>query len=859
MAQSLDDAIAILTDLDEVHPDLMVTFTTNPNWREIQENLAPNQTYVDRPDIVARVFNLKLKALMRELTEMNFFGKTKAYFYVVEFQKRGLPHAHILLILDEHNKITDDNVDNFISAEFPDMLKNPRLFENYKKFQVHTPCDTDEDAWRFCRFNRKECEKRYPKDKEEKTVENPETGYSFYMRRDDGRGFFINRREMINRPELREQRQLFAKHGININDHFDDNPAANQPSTAKTAKDENVLASTSKSKGDEATTSMDADGVKNLTRLLRTTSIVPEAKSKTTVEPISDDESEKSDDESLKSDDESEQSDEEIHDYNLREIINNINYDEYNIDEEVEGDDEFLLLTETLPKKKVRRTKAKQFKKGYVNVDGVETKIINPVYEEYSYFVTNEWVVATNYVLSLMFNAHINVERCGAIRAVKYIFKYIYKGGDCANLVLTRYDETDGTKKLNYDEIQNRMGTYLNVTKRFNIKMIFVIIKTLDTRYVSSPEAVYRLFQFFLSGKSHFVYRLPVHLPDEQSIVFDSDQIDNDLEVFEEDVEAQAARDTQLTAWFKLNLEDAMSVPIKYCDMAEHYTWDKVKRKWNVRKIGHEFAISRIYPVSPGTELFYLRLLLLHVAGFTSYEDARTTFDEEGLKTKYILINCSIVTLKKYNTIGNRTVHEKFKEAAVARGLTLDDREYDECMREASRRQMPWQLRQLFFNICQELQASNYRTIFDNHKNAMMDDYKLKHPNTQANGTFVSDKERVELLWLHLLLRDLNRLFGLINKTNVDFDLEMPDEKVLNPYLYFIKKSTEFSFSRYTQAENRERGVDMFNQLNGDQHQVFSAIMDRVTGKIVCERNHFWVKGCGGTGKTFLLSVCILI
>ena len=74
MAQNLDDAIAILTDLDEVHPDLMVTFTTNPNWREIQENLAPNQTYVDRPDIVARVFNLKLKALMKRLVEDNFFG-----------------------------------------------------------------------------------------------------------------------------------------------------------------------------------------------------------------------------------------------------------------------------------------------------------------------------------------------------------------------------------------------------------------------------------------------------------------------------------------------------------------------------------------------------------------------------------------------------------------------------------------------------------------------------------------------------------------------------------------------------------------------------------------------------------------
>ena len=154
MAQNLDDAIAILTDLDEVHPDLMITFTTNPNWREIQENLAPNQTYVDRPDIVARVFNLKLKALMKRLLEDNFFCKTKAHFYVVEFQKRGLPHAHILIILDDENKITDDNVDNFISAEFPDENTNPRLFENFQKFQIHTPCDTDEDAWRFCRFNR---------------------------------------------------------------------------------------------------------------------------------------------------------------------------------------------------------------------------------------------------------------------------------------------------------------------------------------------------------------------------------------------------------------------------------------------------------------------------------------------------------------------------------------------------------------------------------------------------------------------------------------------------------------------------------------------------------------------------------
>ena len=445
MAQNLDDAIAILTDLDEVHPDLMITFTTNPNWREIQENLAPNQTYVDRPDIVARVFNLKLKALMKRLLEDNFFGKTKAHFYVVEFQKRGLPHAHILIILDDENKITDDNVDNFISAEFPDENTNPRLFENFQKFQIHTPCDTDEDAWRFCRFNRDSCEKRFPKDYEEKTFENPETGYSYYRRRNDNRGFYMTRRRMNNRKEVIEQRQMFERHGIIIGVHIDENSSFKVPFNAKVVPKTNVkeTPTTPNTKpSDQATTSKKTDGVAHITRLLRTTSIVPEAKSQSPIESSSDEE----------------QSDAEIEDVNLREIINDINYDEYNIDEEIEGDDEFLLQTESKPKAKGSKPKTKQEKKGYVKMDGVDVKIIYPEYETYNFWVGNRWVVATNYGLSLEFNAHINVERCGAMRAVKYIFKYIYKGGDCANLILTR---NDGEGTLNYDEPQNRMGKSL--------------------------------------------------------------------------------------------------------------------------------------------------------------------------------------------------------------------------------------------------------------------------------------------------------------------------------------------------------------------------------------------------------------
>ena len=46
----------------------------------------------------------------------------------------------------------------------------------------------------------------------------------------------------------------------------------------------------------------------------------------------------------------------------------------------------------------------------------------------------NRWVVPYNPYLLRLFNCHINVEACGSIKAVKYLFKYIYKGHDCASV-----------------------------------------------------------------------------------------------------------------------------------------------------------------------------------------------------------------------------------------------------------------------------------------------------------------------------------------------------------------------------------------------------------------------------------------
>lgn len=92
--------------------------TCNPKWVEIQQVLHPSKLPQDRPDLVTRVFQAKLQDLKDRIFPRDIFGPIAAHVFAVEFQKRGLPHIHLLLIFKEGNNIrAADKYDKYITED----------------------------------------------------------------------------------------------------------------------------------------------------------------------------------------------------------------------------------------------------------------------------------------------------------------------------------------------------------------------------------------------------------------------------------------------------------------------------------------------------------------------------------------------------------------------------------------------------------------------------------------------------------------------------------------------------------------------------------------------------------------------
>ena len=192
-------------------PDLFITMTCNPAWPEIVDNLLDGQSSQDRPDLVARSFKMRKDQMMKDLINGQLLGKVVAHMGMIEFQKRGLPHLHTLLILDDHDQlITPEFVDNVISAELPpdpddaedeEQKKARTLLQDIVlKSMIHGPCG-EHNPKSPCMENGK-CTKGFPKPFVKKTIVDPDKSYATYQRRspsDGGRTLKHDGKEIDNR------------------------------------------------------------------------------------------------------------------------------------------------------------------------------------------------------------------------------------------------------------------------------------------------------------------------------------------------------------------------------------------------------------------------------------------------------------------------------------------------------------------------------------------------------------------------------------------------------------------------------------------------------------------------------------
>lgn len=165
--------------------------------------------------------------------------------------------------------------------------------------------------------------------------------------------------------------------------------------------------------------------------------------------------------------------------------------------------------------------------------------------------------LSSKYLLSrYSYNCHINVEICSGLKAVKYLYKYTYKGHDKVAVHVS-----NNVGDVTIDEIQQYQ----------------------DARWVSAQEAIWRIFEFELNEMYPAVINLQLHLPNKQFVSYWANQ---DLEDI---IHSDTASKTMLTEFFNFCLRDEEGKKYLYRDFPEYFVWNRdgwqvLGRKKNKRR-----------------------------------------------------------------------------------------------------------------------------------------------------------------------------------------------------------------------------------------------------------------------------------
>jgi hypothetical protein len=430
---------------------------------------------------------------------------------------------------------------------------------------------------------------------------------------------------------------------------------------------------------------------------------------------------------------------------------------------------------------------------------------------------TDLYVVPYNIYLTLRYNCHINVEIVTTVSVVKYLYKYVYKGPDRASVRVEEV-QVDPAAPIVIDEI-----------KQF-----------VEARYLSASESFWHLFGFAMQSCYPPVQKLQLHLPNHHNVMYVEGN---------EEAALNTPAHTTLTHYFVTVLNE-LDTPLSdevlggnppayellYTDFPTYYAWVP-KEGWHRRKKPKQSdTIGRMFTahVSSG-ERFYMRKLLLHSPGATSFDNLRQHEDVS---------------------------YPTYKEACLARGLLLDDREWKECLLEGAQTLMPKPLRALFVAILVHNVPSNAAALWELDidgqplKTYMAHDF-YKNRTGRTNFIEVNDDD---IACAYHTIDDLIRDVSKNEKSIVEFHL--CDDVPLRPATMGVEDDLNRLIRgelNYNKESERASCITNMALFNVEQRNVFDTIISDCThydeDTSDDTRQHiFFIDAPGGTGKTFLLN-----
>jgi len=324
-----------------------------------------------------------------------------------------------------------------------------------------------------------------------------------------------------------------------------------------------------------------------------------------------------------------------------------------------------------------------------------------------------------------------------------------------------------------------------------------------------------------MHSKSPAVERMPVHLPGQQSVRFNTY---DDPTV----IANQPPPVTMLTDFFALCARDPAARSFTYHDVVEAYLWNKKEKRWQRRRNQQaKPTIGRMYSCHPAAgERFYLRLLLTHVRGPTSFESLRTV---DGV------------------------LYDSFMEAALQRGLLVDDGQWYQTFQEAAIFRMPAQTRDIFaYMLLYGPLHGHASDVWEAFKDSLCEDKVMDARSASGNPQLLLSQDMVDAA-----LRDLQTLLLRTGgKPLGEYGMPVPPE-VVQPEQLPRLVMDQLQYDRAALHHQVQAQVPTLNTEQRALYDEVTAALDAQHNGVLDRHRCFFVYSPGGCGKTFTFNLLL--